>query len=239
MARTLFFLEAMALLLASGLMSSLGAGALPSLLIPALVTILVPIMSVCAVWPVPTVARALAHAFSSERRRAGMGESTAVLGALVGFSGLGAVVGAIGAGIILLSSLSSGASYRAIAFQALAFILFGAFYGMMAMILARVVHQAEALPRNADAKEGLASFARKYGLSPRETEVAALIVDGRSYQETADSLFISIKTVKTHISRVYEKTACPNKVALVLLLRDETSESYKRPMAADPETGQS
>ena len=44
--------------------------------------------------------------------------------------------------------------------------------------------------------------------SKREKEVASLLLQGKTTQETADSLFISPATVKTHIQHIYEKRTC-------------------------------
>ena len=43
------------------------------------------------------------------------------------------------------------------------------------------------------------------GISEREHEVLHLLAAGHSNQEIADRLFISTNTVKTHLSRLYEK----------------------------------
>ena len=45
----------------------------------------------------------------------------------------------------------------------------------------------------------------KLGLSKREIEVLELLSSGLSNQEIADSLFVSLNTVKTHISNIYTK----------------------------------
>ena len=45
-----------------------------------------------------------------------------------------------------------------------------------------------------------------FGLSAREEEVLDLIMQGSSVQETADKMFISTGTVKTHINHIYKKT---------------------------------
>ena len=46
---------------------------------------------------------------------------------------------------------------------------------------------------------------QKMGLSKREMEVLSLMAAGASNQEIADTLFISLATVKTHASRIFEK----------------------------------
>ncbi|MBU0558692.1 MAG: response regulator transcription factor [Bacteroidetes bacterium] len=44
-----------------------------------------------------------------------------------------------------------------------------------------------------------------YNLSDRETNVLKLLAEGNNYQEIADSLFISVDTVRHHIRNVYKK----------------------------------
>ncbi|HWK03490.1 MAG TPA: LuxR C-terminal-related transcriptional regulator [Puia sp.] len=45
----------------------------------------------------------------------------------------------------------------------------------------------------------------KMGISKRECEVLALMSEGLSNQEIADRLFVSLNTVKTHSSNLFEK----------------------------------
>ena len=50
--------------------------------------------------------------------------------------------------------------------------------------------------------------------SKREKEVAALLLQGKTTQETTDTLFISLATVKTHIQHIYEKAEVRNRAEL-------------------------
>ena len=45
----------------------------------------------------------------------------------------------------------------------------------------------------------------KLGISDRELEVLKLMAEGLSNQEIADRLFVSLNTIKTHSSRIFEK----------------------------------
>lgn len=45
----------------------------------------------------------------------------------------------------------------------------------------------------------------KLGISKREWEVLALMSEGLSNQEIADRLFVSLNTIKTHSSNIFEK----------------------------------
>jgi DNA-binding CsgD family transcriptional regulator len=52
---------------------------------------------------------------------------------------------------------------------------------------------------------------KKLGLSQRETEVLELIVKGQSNAEIAATLFLSVSTIKTHVSNVFVKLDVKNR----------------------------
>lgn len=58
------------------------------------------------------------------------------------------------------------------------------------------------------------SFIREHGISPREQEIISSILEGRSNKEIAFNLHISLKTVETHLSRIYKKTGSEGRLAL-------------------------
>lgn len=53
--------------------------------------------------------------------------------------------------------------------------------------------------------EAIEKEKQKLGLSSREMEVLQLMADGLSNQEIAERLFLSLPTVKTHSSKLFEK----------------------------------
>jgi DNA-binding NarL/FixJ family response regulator len=54
-------------------------------------------------------------------------------------------------------------------------------------------------------------------ISQREMEVMALISESLTNEEIAQKLFLSAKTIKTHIRNIFEKTGIRNRVEAVLL----------------------
>lgn len=61
------------------------------------------------------------------------------------------------------------------------------------------------------------SFKEKYSISKRELEIASLICDGKTNNEIADELFISISTVKEHNYKIYQKLNIKNRTQLLKL----------------------
>ena len=54
-----------------------------------------------------------------------------------------------------------------------------------------------------------------FGLTLREREVLEFLSDGLSYQKIADKLMISLSTIRTHISNIYEKLHVNSKVEAI------------------------
>ncbi|NEE04626.1 response regulator [Phytoactinopolyspora halotolerans] len=57
-------------------------------------------------------------------------------------------------------------------------------------------------------------------LSDREREVAVAIADGKSNAEIASDLYMSVATVKAHVSRMLTKLELNNRVQIALLVHD-------------------
>lgn len=56
-------------------------------------------------------------------------------------------------------------------------------------------------------------------LSIREQEVALHVAEGMSNQEMADKMFVSVRTIKAHLTAIYEKTGLRNRLELGLRLK--------------------
>ena len=63
-------------------------------------------------------------------------------------------------------------------------------------------------------------------LSPREMEVLALISESMTNEEIADKLFLSSKTVKTHLRNIFAKAKIRNRVEAALLYTRHTLMSH-------------
>ncbi|ALV34984.1 response regulator transcription factor [Streptomyces sp. CdTB01] len=68
------------------------------------------------------------------------------------------------------------------------------------------------------------------GLTARETDVLRLIVQGQTNREIARTLFVTEATVKTHINRIFAKTASRDRAAAVRY-------AYSRGIAERPASG--
>lgn len=56
-------------------------------------------------------------------------------------------------------------------------------------------------------------------LSKREKEVAEYVVRGMTNQEIAEKMFVSLRTIKAHLSSIYDKTGLRNRLELGLRLK--------------------
>ena len=59
------------------------------------------------------------------------------------------------------------------------------------------------------------------GLSPRELEVAMLVAAGKRNREVAAALYLSEKTVESHLARIYDKFGVRSRAALATILAAE------------------
>ena len=62
----------------------------------------------------------------------------------------------------------------------------------------------------------LQEVAEDPGISPAEQRVLAVLRSGASNREIAKELYLSVRTVESHISSLLAKTGCRNRTQLVL-----------------------
>ena len=117
-----------------------------------------------------------------------------------------------GAGLAVLLFLLKWLEWRFIIFDHAIEIYSGAiavlFTGLgiwLATKLARPKVVAITLPPAESAQTPDPGTIAKLGLSTRELEVLQLMAEGLSNQEIAARLFVSLNTIKTHSSRIFEK----------------------------------
>ena len=61
---------------------------------------------------------------------------------------------------------------------------------------------------------------QRYNISPREQELVPLVLQGNSNQQIAETLFISLSTVKTHLRSIYAKFGVKNRYELIAFLQN-------------------
>ncbi|MEE9306729.1 MAG: helix-turn-helix transcriptional regulator [Spirochaetia bacterium] len=62
-------------------------------------------------------------------------------------------------------------------------------------------------------------FKNSFEITDREEEIVSLLAKGQSYNQIAEALFISYKTVDNHVCNIYQKTSVRNRVQLSNLLQ--------------------
>jgi DNA-binding CsgD family transcriptional regulator len=61
-------------------------------------------------------------------------------------------------------------------------------------------------------------FRTRFGTTTREEEIIQLAVQGLSNNDIADKLFISVRTVESHLYKIFQKTGVKNRVQLINLI---------------------
>ncbi|MFD9792259.1 response regulator [Streptomyces sp. NPDC059070] len=84
----------------------------------------------------------------------------------------------------------------------------------------QLMRQVAHAPEASGADRGARARARIAQLAEREREVAVAVGRGQSNAEISAALFLSVPTVKTHVSRVLAKLGLNNRVQIALLVHD-------------------
>ncbi|MDI2037312.1 LuxR C-terminal-related transcriptional regulator [Paenarthrobacter nitroguajacolicus] len=67
------------------------------------------------------------------------------------------------------------------------------------------------------------------GLSPREREVGRLILEGKTYREIGEAIYISPRTAEHHVARMRRRLGAENRSELLVRLRLALGEGYPPP----------
>lgn len=150
---------------------------------------------------------------------------------MVNTQGQAADVGGIVLGMLLGTAMNAAAlsqmgSYLSgIVMAAVMAVIIVAFYIMTDRNIATIWGLQKKSPKARDEERKaarVASFAQGYGLTPRERDVLAELVEQRRPELIAEKLFISLGTVRSHIARIYAKTGVHSQIDLVKKYEDES-----------------
>ncbi len=141
----------------------------------------------------------------------GIGLSANVLGVLIG--------GMLGNLIITDDTNNDSTSIIALAVVCIILVILPLLHKHLLMLLKNHTFLTTlydmALPKQ---KLAIDNFTLIGGLTQRESEIAALLLKGRTYRMIANELYLSENTVKTHIKNIYSKFNIQSKTELVHLL---------------------
>ena len=71
-----------------------------------------------------------------------------------------------------------------------------------------------AVPRRAVGSDRVPAHLQRLGVTAREYDVLELVVEGLSNKAIADRLFLSVRTVETHVARLLQRTGAADRGAL-------------------------
>ncbi|MBN1780769.1 response regulator transcription factor [bacterium] len=78
-----------------------------------------------------------------------------------------------------------------------------------------------------DLHPDLMPLLNRYQITKRETEIITYICEGKSNREIAETLFISLQTVKDHIYRIFQKTGVKSRIQLSNLVQEHLARPVK------------
>jgi DNA-binding NarL/FixJ family response regulator len=91
-----------------------------------------------------------------------------------------------------------------------------------AALEAQAVRERRRLGVRVAAPAATGKAAGSHGLSPRELEIAMLVTQGLTNQKIAAELYLSVRTVETHLSRVFAKLGVTSRTGVAATLARES-----------------
>jgi DNA-binding NarL/FixJ family response regulator len=92
--------------------------------------------------------------------------------------------------------------------------------GIMASVITSRSGDPPVVPAIVDFLKNIGARTEPHRVSDRELEVLCLLAAGKSNQEIADELVISVNTVRRHVSNIFDKTGVANRAQAVAYARD-------------------
>lgn len=80
-----------------------------------------------------------------------------------------------------------------------------------------------------------AALGERYGFSPRELEIGALLLEGYSRPRVRDELYISLNTVNAHVKSIYAKAGVHSMQEFLLLARRVEMGEEEEPTSREPD----
>jgi DNA-binding CsgD family transcriptional regulator len=221
MGRLIVGIELVVLVIALAILSLGGKIDLFLSFMPLVFTFIIPVISSLMIWKPGEVFRAFSSAFSMERLSGNYRKSLQIWEFLEKVAFTGGIIGILLFFVLLLTRFKNffPIMQNGIWTAVVLFGLYTIFFGILFKIFRNTVFYLSQKPIRELNLEISNEFCKKYNITMREKEVIQLILRGRLYHEIADELFISIKTVKAHVSHVYEKTNSNGRVDLIRLLQ--------------------
>jgi DNA-binding CsgD family transcriptional regulator len=216
MGRLIVFLELAAIVFGIAFFSIWGKVPAQLALLPLAVAVLIPCLCTAAVWPWRQVQLAISDGWGSNPFQRPAKSSIQVWMFLEYIAPLAGIVGLL---LFLVSALVRGLTGNQI--TAAGFCVAEAAGVFLVFQAMRTTVESLARREREPPRVELSSIKlRRYSISERESEVAQLLMTGLRYDEIGEKLFISVKTVKTHVHRLYEKTETRNRMELANMLRE-------------------
>ncbi len=97
------------------------------------------------------------------------------------------------------------------------------FASPLLLLLVAHLHQKRMIrlfPPPSASSPDLKALCARFGVSPRECEVLEMVIAGKSHRDIEAALFISVKTVKSHLYSSYRKLGVKNRVQLLNLCQN-------------------
>lgn len=85
-----------------------------------------------------------------------------------------------------------------------------------------------AITRAPSAAIPVSGFSDTYGLSKAETAILEMLASGLKNAEIAEARHVSLNTVKTHLSHIYQKTGVQHRTQLLAMIRNENHQNHPK-----------